>query len=587
MSSRTIQIENGLTVGSLAEKLDIPVSKLIAELMKNGVFATVNERIDFDTAAIITGEIDPDIKLEKKESETETISRKRDKKTKKGQPRPPVVAIMGHVDHGKTTLLDAICKIKIADKEAGGITQHISAYQAEHGGRVITFLDTPGHEAFAAIREHSAQLTDLAVIVVAADDGIKPQTQEAIRFAKNSDVKILVAINKIDKEGADVNRVKQELSEQGLMVEEWGGDTVVVEVSAKTEEGIDKLLEMILLVSDVEDLKAEEKGPAEGLIIEAHMEKGRGPVGVALVEHGTLKKSEFVVAGSTYGKIRNLESSAGKPIDKAGPSTPVTLTGFKDLPRFGDEFVTVKDEKIARRLSSENALKLKQSGKGEVTSGDLIRIIDRQKKVSELKVIVKADVQGSLKSVIDSLRSLNTDEVAVRLVGQGISGVSEKDTHLAATSGAIIYAFNVETPTNIKQLADRNDVSIREFNVIYELIDNAKEEMQTLLVPEIVQTDLGRLLVRGIFKITKNEVICGGEVTKGKLQIPALATAYRDDKVLAEKLEIVGLKRGPQEVNEVPQGEMCGVSFKSTSRVDLNEGDRLEFYTVETIKRTL
>lgn len=585
--SRTVQIENGLTVGSLAEKLDIPVSKLIAELMKNGVLATVNERIDFDTAEIITGEIDDDIKLEKKEAEQETISRKRDKKEKKGQSRPPVVAIMGHVDHGKTSLLDAICKIKIASGEAGGITQHISAYQAEHNGRVITFLDTPGHEAFAAIREHSAELTDLAVIVVAADDGIKPQTQEAIRFAKNSNVKILVAINKIDKESADVNKVKQQLSEQGLMIEEWGGDTVVVEVSAKTEEGIDKLLEMILLVSDVEELKAEEKGPARGLIIEARMEKGRGPVGVALVEHGTLKRGEFVIAGSTYGKIRNLESFTGQPLDKAGPSTPVILTGFKNLPRFGDEFIAVKDEKEARKTTKENVLKLKQSGKGEVTSGDLIRIMDRKKKVSELKLIVKADVQGSLKSVIDSLRSLNTEEVAIRLVGQGIGGVIEKDTHMASTSEAIIYAFNVETSANIKQLADRDEVSIREFKVIYELIDDAKEEMQKLLAPEVVKTDLGRLLVKGIFKITKNEVICGGEVTKGKLQVPALATAYRGDKMLADKLEIIGLKRGPQEVKEVPQGEMCGVSFKSENRIDLNEGDRLEFYTVETKQRTL
>ncbi len=317
------------------------------------------------------------------------------------------------------------------------------------------------------------------------------------------------------------------------------------------------------------------------------MEKGRGPVGVALVEHGTLKRGEYVVAGGTYGKIRNLESSTGQPIDKAGPSTPVTLTGFKDLPRFGDEFSVIKDEKQARIIAKENALKLKQSGKEEVTSGDLIRIIDRQKKVSELKLIVKADVQGSLKSVIDSLRSLNTDEVAVRLVGQGIGGVTEKDAHMASTSDAIIYAFNVDTSTNIKQLASRDEVSILEFKVIYELIDDAKEKMQKLLAPEIIQTDLGRLLVKGIFKITKNEVICGGEVTKGKLQIPALATAYRDDKILAEKLEIIGLKRGPQEVKEVPQGEMCGVSFKSEKRVDLNEGDRLEFYTVETKQRTL
>lgn len=585
--SRTIQIEDGLTVGSLAEKLEIPVTELIGELMKNGVLATVNERIDFDTAVIITGEIDSEIALERKEAKVTVTSRNKDKNEKKGESRPPVVAIMGHVDHGKTTLLDAICKIKIADKEAGGITQHISAYQAKYGDRLITFLDTPGHEAFAAIREHSAQLTDLAVIVVAADDGIKPQTKEAIRFAQQANVKILVAINKIDTEGADVNRVKKQLADNNLMVEEYGGDVVAVEVSAKTEVGIDKLLEMILLVSDVEELKAEKKGLGEGLIIEAHMEKGRGPVGVALVERGTLKKGDFVVAGSTYGKIKNLESSTSKALDEAGPSTPVTLTGFKSLPRFGDEFTTVKDEKTARKESELNAEKVKAEGKDEVTSGDLIRIIDRKNKVSEYKIIVKADVQGSLKSAVDSLRSLNTADVAIRLVGTGIGNITEKDTHLAATAGADIYAFNVSPSTSVKQLADRDDVSIKEFKVIYELIDDAKQHMQTLLAPEIVQTDLGRLLVKGIFKITKNEVICGGEVTKGKLQIPALATVHRDDKIIAEKLEIIGLKRGPQEVKEVPQGEMCGVSFKSKSRVDLSEGDRLEFYTIETIKRTL
>ncbi|HEX5796951.1 MAG TPA: translation initiation factor IF-2 [Candidatus Saccharimonadales bacterium] len=584
--ARTIQIEDGLTVGTLAEKLDIPVSKLIAELMKNGVLATVNERIDFDTAVIITSEIDPEITLEKEQTEPE-IAHRRPKKTSKGENRPPVVAVMGHVDHGKTSLLDAICDTKVAEQEAGSITQHISAYQATYKDRSITFLDTPGHEAFAAIREHGAHLTDLVVIVVAADDGIKPQTLEAIRFAKKAGVKILVAINKIDKEGSDTNRIKQQLAEQQLMVEEWGGDTVCVEVSAKTGKGIDKLLEMVLLVSDVEELKSEINVPAEGLIIEAHMEQGRGPVGVALVEQGTLKKGDFVVAGTTYAKVRNLESSFGDSIDKAGPSMPVTLTGFKDLPRFGEEFLVVKDEKDARRQVEVNIRQLSSESRDTITGGDLIRIIDKKRQITELNVIIKADVQGSLKSVIDGLKALNTEEVAVRIVGYGIGNITEKDEHLASTSGAIIYGFNVEVPNNIKRLANRDKVSARLFKVIYELIDDAKEELEKLLAPEIVRTELGRLLVKGIFKITKTEVICGGEVTKGKLIVPALAAVYRDDEVIVDNLEIISLKRGPQEAKEIQTGEMCGVSFKSESRVDLKEGDRLEFFTVEEKTRTL
>lgn len=584
--ARKIQIEDGLTVGTLAEKLDLPVSKLIAELMKNGILATVNERIDFDTAVIITSEIDPDVELEKKQVE-EPLPSKKKRKSTSGESRPPVVAVMGHVDHGKTSLLDAICDTKVTSGEAGGITQHISAYQAKHGDRLITFLDTPGHEAFAAIREHGAHLTDLVVIVVAADDGVKPQTLEAIRFARKAGVNILVAINKIDKEGADSNRIKQQLAEQKLMVEEWGGDTVCVEVSAKENKGIDKLLEMVLLVSDVEDLKAEVNKPAEGLVIEAHMEHGRGPVGVALVEQGTLKKGDFIVAGMTYAKVRNLESTSGKVLPKAGPSTPVIITGFKELPRFGDEFQVVKDEKTARKLVEDNSRQASAESKDVITSGDLIRIIDKKRKVTELNIIVKADVQGSLKSVIDSLRALNTEEVAVRIVSFGIGNITEKDVHLASTSGSIVYGFNIEIPPNIQRTVNRDKISVRMFNVIYELIDDAKEELTKLLAPEVIKTDIGRLLVKGIFKITKTEVICGGEVTKGKLALPSFATVYRDDEAIADNLEIMSLKRGPQETKEVQKGEMCGVSFKSDSRIDLKEGDRLEFFTVETKARTL
>lgn len=585
--SRTIQIEDGITVGSLADELQIPVSKLIGELFKNGIMATVNERIDFDTATIIVQELGlEDVSLEKKAEETPQL--RKQVSNGDGEPRPPVVAVMGHVDHGKTSLLDAICGTKVASGEAGGITQHISAYKVDHGDRSITFLDTPGHEAFAAIREHGAHLTDVVIIVVAADDGIKPQTIEAIRFANKAGVKIVVAINKMDKEGADANRVKQQLAEQNLLVEDWGGDIIAVEVSAKNNTNIDKLLDMVLLVADVEDLRAETNVPASGLIIEAHMEQGRGPVGVALVQAGALKKGDFVVAGSTYAKVRNLEGTHEKVLKEAGPSTPVVITGFKALPEFGDEFVVVASEKEARARAEQTTQSRSASGGGfDMSGSELMRIMNRQKELNELNIIIKADVQGSLTSVIDSLKSLDTEEVAVRIVGSGVGVITEKDVHLASTSGAIIYGFNVQAPSSIKQLASRDRVSVRIFKVIYELIDDARAELTKLLPPEIVRTDLGRLVVKGIFKTTKFDVICGGEVTKGRLVAPALATIYRGDDVIADVVEVTGLKRGPQEAKEVLEGEMCGVSFKTNGRVELQEGDRLEFFTQETVERTL
>jgi translation initiation factor IF-2 len=581
-----IEIEDHITVGDLAEKLMLPVAKLITELMKNGVMATVNERIDFDTAQIIVSELDLDIELVKKAPDETPVHEKR-VASDKASTRPPVVAVMGHVDHGKTTLLDAIRGSDVVQGEAGGITQHISAYQVERGGRMITFLDTPGHEAFAAIREHGAQLTDLVIIVVAADDGIKPQTIEAIRFAKKAGVKIIVAINKIDKEGADSNRVKQQLSEQDLLVEEWGGDIVTVEVSAKNKTGIDQLLDMVLLVADVEDLRADTDVPASGLIIEAHMEQGRGPVAVALVETGLLHAGDFIVAGPSYARIRNLETTVGKAIEEAGPSTPVFITGFKTLPEFGDEFQAVKDERTARQ-TAQNAANVRQNGQGrlDIGSSELIRLINRSNQMTELNVIIKADVKGSLTSVIDSLKALDTEEVATRVVGSGVGDISENDLHLAQTSKAILYGFNVNMATNIKQLANRDRISVRLFKVIYELLDDVKEELSRLLQPEVVETELGRLVVRGIFKTTKTEVICGGEVTKGKLTVPALAKVVRDGEVLAE-VEVTNLKRGPQDTKEVFEGEMCGLSFSSTSRVDLQEGDHIEVFTRETVARSL
>ena len=584
--STKIEIEDMITVGSLAEKLMIPATKLITELIKNGVMATINERIDFDTAQIVVGELDVDVELVKKESTPAPVRQKK-QASEKAQERPPVVAVMGHVDHGKTTLLDAIRTADVAKGEAGGITQHISAYQIVHNKKPITFLDTPGHEAFAALREHGAQLTDLVIIVVAADDGIKPQTLEAIRFARKAGVNMIVAINKIDKEGADSNRVKQQLAENGLQTEDWGGDTITVEVSAKNKEGIDKLLDMVLLVSEVKELRADEDVPASGLIIEAHMEKGRGPVAVALVESGVIHPGDFVVAGGTYARVRNLESPEGQSLKEAKPSSPVVITGFKTVPRFGDEFSQVNDEKEARLQSEKNATGRKaDGGRGGVGSSELIRIIDRSNKLNELNVIIKADVQGSIKSVIDSLRAMDTDEVAVRMVGSGIGPVTENDVHLAHSSNAIIYGFNIGMPTSVKQTASRDKVPVRLYKVIYELIEDAKQEMSKLLAPEVVETEMGRLVVKGIFKTTKTEVICGGEVTKGKLLAPSFAKVFREGDLLAE-VQITNLKHGPTDTKEVLQGEMCGMNIATETKLDLQEGDRIECFTRETVERNL
>lgn len=585
----TIQIDDMITVGTLADKLMLPVTRLIGELMKNGVMATVNEKIDFDTAQIIVADLGLDVELARTEQPkaVSTHERRKAVTSDTAQSRPPVVAVMGHVDHGKTTLLDAIRGSSVAKGEAGGITQHISAYQITHNGRAITFLDTPGHEAFAAIREHGAHLTDIAIIVIAADDGIKPQTVEAIRYARQAGVRIIVALNKVDKEGADVNRVKQQLAEHELMVEEWGGDTVAVEVSALSGKGVPELLDMVLLTADVDELKAEVDEPARGLIIEAHVEQGRGPVAHGLVESGTLKQGNFVVAGSAYAKLRNLESTDGKPLKTATPSTPVIMTGFKQLPEFGQEFSVVASEKIARAEAEKFATQAVAGGSRQNLSGsELIRMINRNNQVQQFNIVVKADVQGSLTSVINSLKALDTAEVASQIVSSGVGAINENDLHLAQTSDAVIYGFNVTMPSNIRQAAARDKITIRLYNVIYELLDDVKEELSKRLAPEVVETDLGRLLVRGIFKTTKSEVICGGEVTKGTLRVPSFARIYRGNEQLAE-VTVTTLKRGPQETKEVNEGEMCGLSFTTDHRLDLQEGDRLELFQRETVTRTL
>lgn len=589
--SQVIEITDQITVGALAEKLSLPATKLITELFKNGMMVTINEKIDLETAQIIAEELGLEVEIissKKVTTESDEVVKRERKVSDTAEPRPPVVAVMGHVDHGKTSLLDVIRSTNVVAKEAGGITQHISAYQVNHNNRDITFLDTPGHEAFAALREHGAHLTDVAIIVVAADDGIKPQTLEAIRFARKAGVQIVVAITKIDKPEANPDRVKQQLAEQQMIPEEWGGETVIVGVSSKTKEGLDKLLDMVLLVADVEDLKADYKTAAEGLVIESHMEQGRGAIAVALVEQGTLKQNDFIVAGDTYAKVRVLESTSGKKIQSAGPSTPVIITGFKALPEFGEAFIGVPNEKKARSLAHENAMNnTEKSRRTDMSSHELIKLINRKTTQQELNIIVKADVQGSLTSVIDSLKTLDTEEVAVRVVGSGVGSITENDIRMASSSDAIIYGFQVDMPSNIKQLASRDKVSVRLYRIIYELIDDAKTEMSNKLEDEEIITNAGRLIVRGVFKTTKTECICGGEVTKGRLVIPGFVSIYRGDEEIAKEVPVVNLKHGPTDTKEVLEGEMCGMSLETKNRLDLQEGDRIELFTREIRERSL
>jgi translation initiation factor IF-2 len=585
---KVLVVADSITVGELAETLNLPVTTLIGELFKNGIVATINQRIDFETATIIVEELGLDVELQKKAASTAS-ERKVHELSANAVDRPPIVAVMGHVDHGKTSLLDAILNTKTVEGEAGGITQHISAYQTERKGRSITLLDTPGHEAFAALRQHGATLTDVVVIVVAADDGVKPQTIEAIRFAQTANAKIVVAINKIDKETANPQLVKTQLAtEHNLNPEEWGGDTVMVEVSAKTGQNIDKLLDMVLLVADLEELKADIDVPAEGLVIESHMETGRGSVVGLLVEQGELKPGHFLVAGTAYGKVRTLLDFRGKTLKSAGPSTPVTVTGFKELPQFGDVFTIFKNEKEARHQTMLARIEReKNAASTNVTGADLLKLMTQQHDTQEVNVIVKADVQGSLTSVIDSLRLVDTGgEINLRIVGSGVGNISESDIRLAESGDTIIYGFNVELPPAVKRLAMRDKVQVRLFKVIYELLDDARNSMEAMLAPEVVETEIGTLTIKGIFRTLKDEIIAGGEVTKGKAVPNVLARVKRGDETLAE-VEVVKVQRQQQEAKEVFEGEMCGLSLKTSKKLLMEENDKLEFFTRELVKRTL
>ncbi len=588
MEEKTIQIAGSITVDELSNALGLSVTELIGTLFKNGIVATINQRLDYETAQIIIDELGlKNVKLEKKNTATKTSDYHREL-SDKAVLRPPVVAVMGHVDHGKTTLLDTLLNKKTVEKEAGGITQHISAYQLKYNDRLITFLDTPGHEAFAAIRQHGALLTDIVVIVVAADDGVKPQTIEAINFAKSANAKIIVAINKIDREGADIDRTKADLSNHGLQPEEWGGDITMVPISAKQNQNLDQLLDMILLTADIEELKADIDIPAEGLVIESHMETGKGSVVNLLVTGGELKTGEFVVAGSTYGKVRTMLDWKGKPKGKATPSTPVTITGFKELPNFGDRFIEVGDEKTARKMALLNAQAIaNESANANVTSTDLLRMMNVADNSKVFNVIVKGDVLGSVTSVVDSLKLIDTHgEITLNIVSSGVGDISENDVYMAAGDNTVIYGFNVGVPINISKMAARDGVPVRTYKVIYELLDDAKREMENLLDAEIIEEDQGEMKVLGVFRTEKTSIIAGGEVLKGEVKPGFLARVVRDKKFIAE-VEVSSTQKEKMDVDSLIAGETGGLALKTKNKVDLEINDRLVFFTRETKKRTL
>jgi translation initiation factor IF-2 len=588
MSEKILQLPDMVTVGELADKLGLPVAKLIGELFKNGIVATINQKIDFETVQIIVEELGLDVQIEHKPAGTASGKHEKHQLSENAKPRPPIVAVMGHVDHGKTTLLDNILDMSKANHEAGGITQHISAYQTEKNGRKITFLDTPGHETFAALRQHGATLTDVVIIVVAADDGVKPQTVEAIRFAREADAKIVVAINKIDKDGANSQLVKTQLAtDHGLNPEEWGGDTVMVEVSGKTGAGVDKLLDMVLLVADMEDLKADYDVPTEGLIIESNIAYGRGVLGRILILNGVLKVGEYFVSGSTFGRVRTLQDWTGRPIKEAGPSTPVSVTGFKDVPQFGDKVTEVKNEREARSLAAKHYASVVQStAHVNITGNDLLKMMNRKSDAIETTVVIKADVQGSLTSVVDSLKLIENEEVFIKIVAGGVGDITEGDIRQAESSGAIVYGFNVSLSNQVRRLATANKIPVRLYNVIYELLEDVKHTVEDKLEPEVVETESGELETKGVFRTTKEEIIAGGLVTGGKISPGVLGKVWRKKEQLGE-VEVTSVQKDKSEVKEVREGDMCGLDLRTTQKIALEIGDKIKFFTREFKKRTL
>lgn len=574
-----------ITVRDLTERIGKPAGEIIKKLMLLGIMATINQELDFDTASLVASEfgVTLEMKLDKTAEDALSAENVEDSEEELVS-RPPVVTIMGHVDHGKTSLLDYIRKAKVASGEAGGITQHIGAYIAQVDNRQITFLDTPGHEAFTAMRARGTQATDIAILVVAADDGVMPQTIESINHAKAAKCPIIVAINKIDKPGADPDAVKQELTRYELVPEEWGGDTIMVNVSAKTGEGVDDLLENVLLLADMLELKANPNRKARGVIIEAKLDHSRGAVATALVQNGTLHVGDMVVAGNAYGRIRAMVSSRGERVKNALPSTPVEIIGFGGVPEAGDEFMAVADEKLARQVVEERAAKARASMVKNSSASTLEELYSKleQGEVKDLNIIIKADVQGSVEAVKQSLEKLSNAEVRVRTIHSGVGAITENDVMLAGIDGAIIIGFNVRPDAKAREAANRDGIDIRYYRVIYQAIEDMEKAMKGLLTPEFRENIIGHAEVRNVFKITGVGMVAGSYVTDGKLQRNAQVRLLRDNVVVYEG-KLSSLQRFKDAVKEVADGYECGVCLENYT--DIKEGDIIECFIMEEIPR--
>ncbi|WP_077621928.1 translation initiation factor IF-2 [Sediminibacillus massiliensis] len=580
----TIKYTGSLTVSELAVKLNKDTSEIIKKLMFLGVMATKNQDLDEDTIELICEEYGVTAEQEVEIDETDLDIYKEETNDEDLIERPAVVTIMGHVDHGKTTLLDSIRDTKVTEGEAGGITQHIGAYQVEENGKKVTFLDTPGHAAFTSMRSRGAQVTDIAILVVAADDGVMPQTVEAINHAKAAEVPIIVAVNKMDKEGANPDRVMQELTEHQLIPEDWGGDTIFVQLSAIKREGIDDLLEMILLVSEVEELKANPDSNASGTVIEAQLDKGRGSVATLLVQNGTLKVGDPIVVGNTFGRVRAMVNDLGRRVKTAGPSTPVEITGLNDVPQAGDQFVVFSDEKKARQVGEarqQKQIEEKRSDKAKVSLDDLFEQI-KQGEVKDINLILKADVQGSVEALASSLEKIDVEGVKVNIIHTGVGAIAESDIILASASNAIVIGFNVRPDNNAKKAAETENVDVRLHRIIYKVIEEIESAMKGMLDPEFEEKVIGQAEVREIFKVSRIGTIAGSYVTEGKLTRDAGVRVIRDGVVLYEG-EIDTLKRFKDDVKEVAQNYECGITVKNFN--DIKEGDVFEAFVMEEIKR--
>lgn len=574
-----VRIPDVISVGELATRLKVTATEVIKKLMMLGVMATINEEIDFDTASLVAEELGAKVEHEVIVTIEDRLIDE-DDDAEDTEERCPVVVVMGHVDHGKTSILDRIRNAHVTAGEAGGITQHIGAYQVRYEGKDITFLDTPGHEAFTAMRARGANITDIAILVVAADDGIMPQTVESINHAKAAGITVIVAINKMDKEGANPDRVKEELTKYGMVCEEWGGDVICVPVSAKTGEGIDELLENILLVAETSELKANPDRRAKGTVVEARLDKGRGPIATLLVQNGTLHTGDVIIAGTAVGRVRVMTNDKGKTVHTAGPSVPVEITGLAEVPEAGDVFNAVEDERLARELVEQRKHEAKQAKFNEyqkVTLDNLFSQIE-QGEMKELSLIVKADVQGSVEAVTQSLEKLSNEEVRVRVIHGGVGGIKESDVMLASASNAIIIGFNVRPDQTAEEIAARDKVDIRTYRVIYDAIEEIETAMKGMLAPKYREVVMGRIEVRQVYKISNVGAVAGAYVLSGKVTRQCEIRVVRDGIVIAED-KMSSLKRFKDDAKEVGEGYECGITLEKFR--DFKEGDIFEAFIME------